>query len=129
MQVLTHRLGHGLAAAAEAAKIGVAEGQDATIDLSLIEAGLEVVLHERDAMAAIDADLQRIVRGAREAAALAGVAAGDVDALYFTGGSTGLRTLVQAIAQDFPQARVVRGERFASVATGLGVHARRLFGG
>ncbi len=128
MQVLTHRLGHGLAAAAEAAKIGVAEGQDTTIDLSLIEAGLQVVLHERDAMAAIDADLQRIVRGAREAAALAGVAAGDVDALYFTGGSTGLRTLVQAIAQDFPQAQVVRGERFASVATGLGVHARRLFG-
>jgi hypothetical chaperone protein len=51
-----------------------------------------------------------------------------IDALYFTGGSTGLRTLVQAIAQDFPQAQVVRGERFASVATGLGVHARRLFG-
>ena len=33
----------------------MAEGQDTTIDLSLIEAGLQVVLHERDAMAAIDA--------------------------------------------------------------------------
>jgi len=28
-----------------------------------------------------------------------------------------------------PQARSVRGDRFASVASGLGVHARRLFEG
>jgi hypothetical chaperone protein len=127
MQVLTHRLGHGLAAAAEAAKIGVADGRDAPIDLSAIEPGLHAMLHEADALAAIDADLQRIVQGARETVRQAGVPAAAVDALYFTGGSTGLRTLVQAIAQEFASARVVRGERFASVATGLGVHARRLF--
>jgi hypothetical chaperone protein len=128
MQVLTRRLGHGLAAAAEAAKIGVAEGNDAPIDLSLIEPGLHALLHEADALAAIDADLQRIVQGARDTVRQAGLAPDAVDALYFTGGSTGLRTLVQAIAQSFPAARVVRGERFASVAMGLGVHARRLVG-
>jgi hypothetical chaperone protein len=47
--------------------------------------------------------------------------------MYFTGGSTGLAPLVAAIAQVAPAARSVRGDRFASVATGLGVHARRLF--
>ena len=51
-----------------------------------------------------------------------------VDVLYFTGGSTGLAPLTQRIAAEFPAARVQRGDRFASVAQGLGVHARRLFG-
>jgi hypothetical chaperone protein len=51
-----------------------------------------------------------------------------VDALYFTGGSTGLRVLAQRIAAAFPHAQVVRGDRFASVATGLGVFARRWYG-
>jgi hypothetical chaperone protein len=51
-----------------------------------------------------------------------------VDALYFTGGSTGLLPLAQGIAACLPAATVVQGDRFASVAQGLGVHAQRLFG-
>jgi hypothetical chaperone protein len=47
--------------------------------------------------------------------------------LYFTGGSTGLRPLAQRIAARFPQALVVRGNRFSSVAQGLGIHAQRVF--
>jgi hypothetical chaperone protein len=57
----------------------------------------------------------------------AGLSAGAVDALYFTGGSTGLSTLTAALASAFPQARPVQGERLASVATGLAIYARRLF--
>ena len=34
----------------------------------------------------------------------------------------------QALGEAFPGARPVHGDRFASVATGLGLHARRLFG-
>lgn len=49
------------------------------------------------------------------------------DALYFTGGSTGLRCLSQRIAAAFPRAEPVFGDRFASVAAGLGIHAARLF--
>jgi hypothetical chaperone protein len=57
----------------------------------------------------------------------AGLAPTDVDALYFTGGSTGLVALTTALAQAFAQARPVQGERLASVATGLALYARRLF--
>jgi len=48
--------------------------------------------------------------------------------LYFTGGSTGLAPLVSRIAACFPAAQSVRGDRYASVAQGLGLHARALFG-
>ncbi|HSQ72275.1 MAG TPA: Hsp70 family protein [Rubrivivax sp.] len=128
MTAVTERLGHALAGAAEQAKIDVAEGGRATIDLSAVEQGLSATLHEAGAATAIEADLQRIVSAAAEAARLAGVAPDAVDVLYFTGGSTGLAPLVNRIAACFPAAQAVRGDRYASVAQGLGLHARALFG-
>jgi hypothetical chaperone protein len=55
------------------------------------------------------------------------VAPAAVQALYFTGGSTGLTSLVRKIRAAFPQAEAVQGDRFASVAHGLGLHARRRY--
>lgn len=127
MRVVTARLGHALAARAEAAKIEVANGGDTLIDLGLVEPGLQVPLTESRAIEALDADLERIVRAADETLALAGLPAGGIDALYFTGGSTGLTPLVERIAARFPSAERRRGDRFASVAQGLGLHALRLF--
>jgi hypothetical chaperone protein len=128
MTTVTQRLGHALAGAAEQAKIDVAERGQAQIDLSVVEPGLAAALNEARAAAAIEADLQFIVAAGRETARLAGVPAGAVDALYFTGGSTGLAPLVDRIAACFPAAQVVRGDRYASVAQGLGLHAQALFG-
>jgi hypothetical chaperone protein len=81
-----------------------------------------------DAAAALETDLAHIVHAARDTVRQAGVAPEAVDALYFTGGSTGLKPLVQRIAACFPAAEMVRGDRFASVAQGLGLHARAVFG-
>jgi hypothetical chaperone protein len=128
MTTVTERLGHALAAAAEQAKIDVAQQGLAPVDLNLLEPGLATVLREADAAAAIEADLARIVTAAADTARQAGVAPERVDTLYFTGGSTGLTPLVDRIAAQFPSARRVRGDRFASVAQGLGLHARAVFG-
>ncbi len=124
MEVIDQRLGHALIARAESAKIAVAEGGDAAIDLGMLEAGLRVAMNETDA---IGADLDRIRAAADETLRQAGLAREQVDALYFTGGSTGLKPLADRIAAQFPRARVVRGNRFSSVAQGLGIHARRVF--
>jgi hypothetical chaperone protein len=127
MVVVTERLGHELAARAEQAKIDVANGGDTTIDLSHTERHLSASLTEAEAVQAIDADIERIVGAARETVAQAGLQASQVDALYFTGGSTGMRLLANRISDAFPAARAARGDRFASVATGLGLHAQRWF--
>jgi hypothetical chaperone protein len=129
MVVVNERLGHELMARAERAKIDVADGGATTIDLSHTERHLAAALTEQQAVRAIDADIERIVAAARAAVAQAGLAPTQVDALYFTGGSTGLRLLARRIADAFPTAQVARGDRFASVATGLGLHAQRCFGG
>jgi len=128
MTVLTERLGHELVARAEAAKIEVAEGGRTWIDLGLVEPALGMALSEPQALAAIDEDIARIVAAAQATVALARLRPEQVDALYFTGGSTGLRLLAERVAAAFPTARSVRGDRFASVAAGLGLHALRRFG-
>ncbi|MFT7722591.1 MAG: Hsp70 family protein [Roseateles sp.] len=127
MTVLDERLGHDLAARAEGAKIAISGGADTTVDLGHVEPGLLLPLGERTAVAALRADLDRIIATAHETVALAGLTADQVDALYFTGGSTGLRLLVDGMAAGFPAAARVSGDRFASVAAGLGLHAQRLF--
>jgi hypothetical chaperone protein len=127
MRVVRQRLGHALAALAEQAKIDIADGCQAQLALDDIEAGLAVTLTQAQAVAAIDNDLQRVVAAAQETLRQAGLADDAVDVLYLTGGSTGLTPLVQRLAAVCPGARVVRGDRFASVATGLGLHAQRLF--
>ncbi len=128
LAVMQDHLGHALAAAAEQAKIDVALQGRAHIDLGLLEAGLCSALAEGEAAQAIEADVERIVQAAAQTAQMAGVKASDVDVLYFTGGSTGLTSLVDRIAVGFPAAQRVRGDRFSSVAQGLGLHARVVFG-
>jgi hypothetical chaperone protein len=128
LAAVEHRLGHALAAAAEQAKIDVAQTGHARIDLTALERGLFAELQEAQASAALEADLQRIVQAARETVQMGGVAPAAVDVLYFTGGSTGLTPLVDRIADCFPAAARVRGDRYASVAQGLGLHARAVFG-
>jgi hypothetical chaperone protein len=128
MNTVQERLGHALAAAAEQAKIDVATTGHAQIDLHMLEAQLAATLHEARGADALETDLAHIVTPHAKPRARPGVAPQDLDALYFTGGSTGLKPLVQRIAACFPAAELVRGDRFASVAQGLGLHARAVFG-
>ncbi|MBT9596465.1 MAG: Hsp70 family protein [Vitreoscilla sp.] len=129
MTIVDERLGHALMAHAEAAKIAVADGHEARIDLSALEPRLAALLTEPQALGAIEADLERIVQAGLETARLAGVRPDQVEAVYLTGGSTGLAPLAQRIAAPFTRARTVRGDRLASVAQGLGIHAQRVFAG
>jgi hypothetical chaperone protein len=127
MRVLDNRLGHELAARSEAAKIEAASAGRTRIDLARVEPGLVAMLDEAEALRALEADIERIVEAARQTVREAGVDAATVDALYFTGGSTGLAPLTSRLSAAFPQARPVHGDRLASVATGLGVFAGRAF--
>src|SRR5450755_2103215 len=127
MTVVTEHYGHDLVARAEAAKIAVASGGRSTIALDHIEPGLAADLDEARALRALDGDLDRIVAAARTTVAAAGLVADDIDALYLTGGSTGLDILSERLHQAFAEALVVRGDRFASVATGLAIFAQRRF--
>ena len=79
-------------------KIAVAEGGHTTLDLGLLQRGLQAALTEAQAIDAVEADLKRIVAAADDTLIQAGVLREQVSALYFTGGSTGLKPLAQRMA-------------------------------
>ncbi|MFC5431845.1 Hsp70 family protein [Paraburkholderia denitrificans] len=128
IRVIEQRLGHALAARAEEAKIGVSAGGETMIDLEAVEADLRLAFCDAQLIEAGREETRRIAQAARDTVQAAGVAPAEVGALYFTGGSTGLLFLTEALSEAFPQAQPVFGDRLASVATGLGIHAQRLFG-
>jgi hypothetical chaperone protein len=127
LTVVEKRLGHALAALAESAKIEVAETGRAAIDLAVVEAALSTSFSAEQQRAALTMEMNKIVAAARETMRLAGISAGDIRALYFTGGSTGFAALTDAIAATVPAAKRVAGNRFTSVVNGLGVYAARQF--
>jgi hypothetical chaperone protein len=127
MHTLQERLGHALLGQAEAAKIALAEGGHTAIDLARIAAGLTVAFDSAQAQQALAHDVNCIVKCGLDTVRMAGLEVSDIDALFFTGGSTGLKLLTDPLEAAFAQARVVRGDRMGSVATGLGLHAGRLF--
>jgi hypothetical chaperone protein len=127
MVVVQQRLGHMLAGRAEEAKIAVAESRSTRIALEQVEHGLDIEVSEAGVIACVEDDMARIAEASLQTVAMAGLEAAQVDAVYFTGGSTGLAPLAQRIAGQFASAQVVRGHRFASVAQGLGHHAHRQF--
>jgi hypothetical chaperone protein len=127
MNVIAKRLGHHLAAQAEMAKIDVATTGGAIISLEAIEDSLTGQFSEAQQSDALRDRIAKIVDAASETVQGAGVKAGDVSALYFTGGSTGLKFLTTEIAAKFPNAKQVSGDRFSSVAAGLGIEAQRRF--
>lgn len=127
MRVLREREGHRLAGAVEEAKVTVAETGRADIDLGFVEQDLNASLDAQALQAALATGLSKIAHAAQQTVRDAGLKPEAVQALYFTGGSTGLEGLRATIAEGFPQARIIIGEQFASVAKGLGVHAHKLF--
>ena len=128
MRVLELRLGHELAAKTEAAKISASAGTPARVALDALAPGLAVTVDEALALEAIRADLERIVEAAVQTVRAAGLPPERIDVLYLTGGSTGMAALTERLSARFATARSVQGDRLASVAMGLGVHASRMFG-
>jgi len=128
LRVVEARLGHRLMGRAEEAKIALSDLPAIDLDLREIEDGL-VAPFDGDALGrSLERPLDLIVAAAVETVRRAGVAADAIGALYFTGGSTGLRLLSQRLSLAFPDAESVFGDRFSSVASGLGVEAVARYG-
>jgi hypothetical chaperone protein len=123
LQVLTERLGHQLLAEVEAAKIACSQTHSPqAIDLTCLHlpTGTQAVagmVHPAMLHDLLHSQLTAITQCARQCVADAGLAQPEV--LYLTGGSSALAPLVDELQAAFPQARLVKGDRFGGVASGL----------
>jgi hypothetical chaperone protein len=120
LAVLEHRLGHLLASEVEQAKISASlRDEAARIDLSAVERGLAASIGPDQLSEGLAPLLEQVVDCAAECVARAGLVAGQLDAVYLTGGSSALRPFQQLLRQRFPGTDIVEGDLFGGVATGL----------
>ena len=58
----------------------------------------------------------------------AALRAGDIDTVFFTGGSSAIPHLRRRVAALLPTARAVEGDLFGSIGSGLALEAARRYG-
>jgi hypothetical chaperone protein len=125
--LVSERAGHWLAMQVEAAKIALSDAPHTSMDLGRIAPGDTLVLQRADFDSAIGELVGAVERSVTGLLRDAGVAAGAVDTVFFTGGSSSVPLLRARIAALLPQARRVEGDLFGSIGTGLALDALRKF--
>lgn len=120
------RRGHAIAASVEQAK---ARLSDATVTALTLDVGkpplLEIDVDRASLEEAVASEIERVRECALIAISDAGVQCDDIQALFYTGGSSLLPLLRQRIGSLFPNARTVQENAFGSVAEGLAIEASR----
>ncbi len=125
--LVSERAGHWLAMQVEGAKIALSDAPHTSMDLGRIAPGDTLVLQREDFDSAIGELVGAVERSVTGLLRDAGVAAGAVDTVFFTGGSSSVPLLRARIAALLPQARRVEGDLFGSIGTGLALDALRKF--
>ena len=128
LHVVDERSGHRLAMAVESAKIDCCVDGRGLLVLDMVETGLEKTLLLAQFETAVEEAIGRIAATVAGLCADAGVKPDHIATLFVTGGASGVPQLMQAIRAQVPNARLVEGDRFGSVGTGLALAAQRLFG-
>ena len=125
--LIEERAGHWLAMQVEAAKIGLSDAPEVTLDLDRL-APPELLRVGRSAFTgAIGGLTDDIAATVQRMLGDAGVAPERVDTVFFTGGSSGVGALRERIAAIVPDARRVEGDLFGSIGAGLALDAARKF--
>ena len=128
LSVLEARKGHDMLGRIEQAKIELSSQVSASVTLADVVADLAMAVNRPQFEASIEANLERIGARVGDVLRLAGLAPSAIRTVFLTGGSSGIPAVRAAITAEVPQAKVVAGDAFGSVATGLAIDAERRFG-
>ena len=128
IRAIENRLGHDLLARIETAKIELSAEAIARMTLAGVADGMALRIARRTFERSIGDSLVRISDRVREVLLLSGVAPTDISTVFLTGGTSGVPAVRDAIAAAVPGAKVVAGDAFGSVASGLALDSRRRFG-
>jgi hypothetical chaperone protein len=128
LNLARQRSGHWLAMQVEAAKITLSDAATAQIELERIEPGQSLLLTRQGFGDAIGHLVSRVEETLRALMRDAGVNAGQIDTVFFTGGSSSVPLLREEISALLPDAKRIEGDLFGSIGAGLALDARRKFG-
>ncbi|MEM7443991.1 MAG: Hsp70 family protein [Pseudomonadota bacterium] len=129
LKVIDGRHGHRLAAQVEAAKIALSSEDTAEVsaDYAGIKMPIKISRQERDD--AYLEDMDRLTTTAAECIRTAGLTPENLDAIMFTGGTSYMALVREAIGKAAPDAKALAFDRMGAVASGLALTAERLYCG
>jgi hypothetical chaperone protein len=126
-KTIHRRLGHRIAFAVEDAKMALSSADVAPIPLDFLDAGLTAEATRAGFDRAIKQKTDRLYTFASKCIADAGLTPDGIDTIFFTGGSSKVPAVRDAITRAAPNARAAAGSDFLSVALGLTRDAQRRF--
>jgi len=128
LALIRERAGHWLAHQVEQAKIELSEGDTALLSLDRFAPDEQKTLTRTEFDLATAMLVEQVEAAVTRLLPEAGLTATSIDTIFFTGGSSGIPQLRRRIAALLPQARIVEGDLFGSIGTGLAVDAARRYG-
>ena len=127
LRVLEHRKGHELLAGVEKAKIELSSSDVTTFDFDKSVADISLNIARAELEAAVAGSLERIRSRIESVLRMAGLTPDSISAVFVTGGAAMMPSVRQSIAAAVPTARLIAGDAFGSVATGLALDAAKRF--
>lgn len=128
IRIIDHRRAHSVLMQVEETKIALSDAASHTAVVDWIEPGLTVTATQQAFVAATAQHFARLKATTLACIKDAGITPDQIDAIYFTGGTSQIPTVRAAIAGCCPAAQQVDGDRFGSVGLGLAVEAGRRYG-
>ena len=127
LRTLHNRLGHRIAFAVEDAKIALSDREDVGVDLAFVENDLSAEATRASFDRTIAQKTERLYQTAATCIADAGLGPSDIHTIFFTGGSSRVPAVREAILRAAPEARSASGSDLLSGALGLTREAERRF--
>ena len=127
-RLIDERAGHWLAMKVEEGKIALSDDVKVRLELDRLAPAVSLELDRAQFDASIDHLVGSVENTVLSLLKDAGVGPADVDTVFFTGGSSGVRMLRERIGALVPAARKVEGDLFGSIGAGLALDAVRKFG-
>lgn len=125
IKVLQRKAGHHILDAVEKGKQNLSDAHEIELDLNFVESDLTTVIQQNFFNEIIADHVQKIIETIQQTVTMSGVKANDINAIFYTGGSTKIPLIRNQINALFPQAEIVQGDAFGSVGMGLTLEAKR----
>ncbi|WP_256082102.1 Hsp70 family protein [Massilia sp. YIM B04103] len=127
-RLIDERAGHWLAMKVEEGKIGLSGADSFALELDRLAPPVTLELQRSAFDLAVGHLVGSVEQTVLQLLADAGIKPEQVDTVFFTGGSSGVRLLRERIGALVPSARKVEGDLFGSIGAGLALDAVRKFG-
>lgn len=129
LQVLEHRLGHHLAIAVEQGKIALSSHDTSRLLIPDLVPPIDIAIEKKDFDEAIHEDVDKIISVIKATIAESQLSYKKINAVFMTGGASMVPLVRHSIMALLPNAKLVEGDKFGSVTTGLTLIAHKKFGG